>query len=108
MGRNDVDEVMSYFAENATLRPGPYAPVSGHDAIRVTVEGYFSGGTCVDHEILFIATAGAVVLMERIDHWIINGKTMAIPHTWGLARRRTKKSRPGVSTSPLPVTPNVS
>jgi len=58
----------------------PYAPVSGHDAIRETVEGYFSGGTCVNHEILFIATAGDVVLMERIDHWKINGKTMDIPH----------------------------
>ena len=32
-GRNDVDEVMSYFAENLTLHAGHYAPVSGHDAI---------------------------------------------------------------------------
>jgi limonene-1,2-epoxide hydrolase len=79
-GRNDVDEVMSHFAEDATLHAGPYAPVLGHNAIRKTVEGYFSRGTCVDHEILFIATVGDVVLMERIDHWIINGKTLAIPH----------------------------
>jgi limonene-1,2-epoxide hydrolase len=79
-GRNDVDEVMSYFAENLTLHIGPYAPVSGHDAIRKTMEGYFSGGTCVNHEILYLAAVGDVVLMERIDHWIINGKTMDIPH----------------------------
>ena len=25
-GRNDVDEVMSYFADNLTLHTGPYAP----------------------------------------------------------------------------------
>ena len=39
-GRNDVDEVMSYFSENVTLHAGPYAPVSGHEAMRKTVEGY--------------------------------------------------------------------
>ena len=79
-GRNDVDEVMSYLAENLTLHSGPYTPISGHDAIRKTVEGYFCGGTCVDHEILYLAAVGDVVLMERIDHWIINGKAMDIPH----------------------------
>jgi limonene-1,2-epoxide hydrolase len=79
-GCNDIDEVMSYFAENLTVPIGPYAPVSGHDAIRKTMEGYFSGGTCVDHEIIYLAAVGDVVLMERIDHWIIDGKTLAIPH----------------------------
>ena len=74
-GRNDVDEVMSYFAENAALHAGPYAPVLGHDVIRKTVEGYFSGGTCVGHEILF-----------------------AIPHM-GFARWQIRKSPPGVNTS---------
>ncbi|HME74262.1 MAG TPA: nuclear transport factor 2 family protein [Mycobacterium sp.] len=104
-GRNDVDEVMSYIAENLTLHVGPYAPVSGHDAIRKTMEGYFSGGTCVDLEILYLAAVGDVVLMERIDHWIVNGKTMDIPHMGGLRGERTKKSPPGTSTSPHPVTP---
>jgi limonene-1,2-epoxide hydrolase len=44
------------------------------------MEGYFSRGTCVYHEILYLAAVGDVVLMERIDHWIINGKKMDIPH----------------------------
>jgi len=79
-GRNDVDAVVCHFAENANLHAGPYAPVLGHDAIRKSVDGYLSRGTCVDHEILFIATVGDVVPMERIDHWIIDGKTLAIPH----------------------------
>ncbi|WP_396836819.1 limonene-1,2-epoxide hydrolase family protein [Mycobacterium sp. ITM-2016-00318] len=33
-----------------------------------------------NHEILYLATAGDVVLMERIDHWIIDWKSLAIPH----------------------------
>jgi limonene-1,2-epoxide hydrolase len=74
-GRNDVDEVMSHFAEGLTLYVGPYAPVSGRDAIRKTIEAYFSRGKCVDLEILYLAADG-VVLMERDDHWIVNGKKM--------------------------------
>ena len=79
-GHNDVDEVMTYLAENLTLHSCPYPPVSGRDAIRKTVEGYFRGGACVGHEILYLATIGDVVLMERIDHWIINGRALDIPH----------------------------
>ena len=105
-GRNDVDAVMCHFAENATLHAGPYAPVLGHDAIRKTVNGYFSRGTCVDHEILFIATVGDVVLMERIDHWIIDGKTLAIPHMGVCEVKGRKNQPPGVNTSLRPSTPN--
>ena len=43
-GRNDVDEIMSYFSEDVSLRAGLYAPVSGHDATRKTVEGWSSLG----------------------------------------------------------------
>jgi limonene-1,2-epoxide hydrolase len=79
-GRNDVDDVMSYFADDITLHAGPYPSVAGHEQVRNAVKGYFSGGTCIKHEILFLATAGDAVLMERIDHWIIDGTTLAIPH----------------------------
>jgi len=73
-GRNDVDEVMRHFAENLVLYVGPYPPVSGRDAIRKTMDAYFSRGTCVDLEILYLAVDGDVVLMERDDHWIVNGE----------------------------------
>ena len=107
MGRNDVDEVMSYFAENLTLHVGPYAPVSGHEAIRKTVEGYFSGGICVDHEILYLATAGDVVLMERIDHWIINGKKLDYTAHGGLRGEGPKNHRLARVLHPHPVTPKL-
>ena len=41
--------------------------------------------------------------MERIDHWIINGKTLAIPHM-GVCEVKGPKSPPGAKTSPHPVT----
>jgi limonene-1,2-epoxide hydrolase len=72
--RNDVDEVMSHFSDDLTLYVGPYPPISGRDAIRKTMEAYFSRGTCVDLKILYLAVDNDVVLMERDDHWIVNGK----------------------------------
>jgi limonene-1,2-epoxide hydrolase len=78
-GRNDIDEVMSHFADDLTLYVGPYPPVSGRDAIRKTMEAYFARGTCVDLKIVYLAVDGDVVLMERDDHWIVNGKEMHWP-----------------------------
>jgi limonene-1,2-epoxide hydrolase len=76
-GRNDVDDVMSHFAEDAVFDTGPSYPVlAGRDTIRKTIEAYFSRGTCVDLEILYLAVDRDVVLMERDDHWIVNGKKM--------------------------------
>ena len=79
-GRNDVDEVMSHFAEDAVWDIGPsYPRLSGSDAIRKTMEAYFSRGTCVDLEIRYLAVDGDVVLIERLDHWIVNGNKMDTP-----------------------------
>jgi limonene-1,2-epoxide hydrolase len=77
----DVDEVMSYFAEDATYDIGAsYPTLSGRDAIRKTIEAYFSRSvTDVDLKILHLAVDGNVVLMERLDHWIVNGKTIDTP-----------------------------
>jgi limonene-1,2-epoxide hydrolase len=73
-GRNDIDEVMSHFADDLVLYVGPHPPIAGHDAIRKTMEAYFGRGTCVDLKILYLAVDGNVVLMQRDDHWIVNGK----------------------------------
>ncbi|MDF3339606.1 limonene-1,2-epoxide hydrolase family protein [Mycolicibacterium septicum] len=79
-GRNDVDEVMSHFAENATFDIGPDWPkLAGRDAIHDMMKVFFAGGNCVDLEILHLAVAGDVVLMERRDHWIVEGKQMSWP-----------------------------
>jgi limonene-1,2-epoxide hydrolase len=76
----DVEEAMSYFAQDAVWDIGPsYPPLSGRDAIRKTVEAYFNRATDVDLKILHLAVDGHVVLMERLDHWIVNGKTIDTP-----------------------------
>lgn len=79
-GNNDVDEVMSHFADDATFDIGPEWPtLSGRDAIHEMMKAFFSRGTCVDLEIRYLAVDGDVVLMERTDHWIVDGEQKSWP-----------------------------
>ena len=71
----DVYEALKYFAQDAVDYIGPsYPRLSGHDAIRKTLHAYFNRATECDLKILHLAVDGDVVLMERFDHWIVNGK----------------------------------
>ncbi|WP_085235459.1 limonene-1,2-epoxide hydrolase family protein [Mycobacterium conspicuum] len=79
-GRNDVDEVMSHFAEGARFDIGPaYPKLTGRDAIGKLMKQFFGRGTCVELEIRHLAVDGNVVLMERRDHWILDGKDTGWP-----------------------------
>ena len=79
-GRNDIDEIMSHFADDATFDIGPSFPqLSGRDAIHKIMKAFFDRGKCVDLEIRHLAVDGNVVLMERFDHWIVEGKQTSWP-----------------------------
>lgn len=71
---------MSHFAEDATFDIGPDWPkLAGSAAIQDMMTTFFAGGRCVDLEVLFLAVDGDVVLMERRDHWVVDGKQMSWP-----------------------------
>lgn len=79
-GRNDVEEIISHFADDATFDIGPAWPkVSGRDAIYDLLKQFFAGGTCVELKILHLAVDGDVVLMERTDYWSVGGTEMSWP-----------------------------
>jgi limonene-1,2-epoxide hydrolase len=79
-GSNDVDEIVSHFAEDATFDIGPSWPrLSGRDAIHELMKVFFAGRTCVDLEILHLAVDKDVVMMERTDHWIVGGEQKSWP-----------------------------
>jgi limonene-1,2-epoxide hydrolase len=77
---NDVETVMSHFAENATFDIGPDWPkLQGRAAIHEMMKTFFAGGKCVDLKVLHLAVDGNVVLMERTDYWVVDGKQMSWP-----------------------------
>ncbi|MCV7113396.1 nuclear transport factor 2 family protein [Mycolicibacterium setense] len=77
---NDVDEVMSHFADDATFDIGPDWPkLAGREAIYDLMKVFFGRGKVVDLEIRHLAVDGDVVLMERFDHWVMEGTPLSWP-----------------------------
>ena len=70
--RLDVDEISSWFADDAVWDNVPFGPVRGIAEIRKSVEGYVSRTTSQRIEILNLAVDGNVVLTERLDHLRFN------------------------------------
>jgi limonene-1,2-epoxide hydrolase len=76
----DAEQVMAYFAPDATWLPGFGIPTSsGYDEIRQAVEGFLKSLTWIDNEILNLAVTGNVVLTERVDHMIFDGNKLDMP-----------------------------
>lgn len=77
---NDLDRIMSHFADDAVYHNIPVAPVAGQKAIREVVQGFMGMATRVDWQLRNLAqTDGGVVLTERVDRFHINGKWLELP-----------------------------
>jgi len=76
----DVDQIMAYFALDATWKPSLVHPTSsGLEEIRREVEGILKDMTWGDIEIIHLAVAGNVVLAEFVHRFIMNGKRLGAP-----------------------------
>lgn len=73
--RLDADEIVSHFAEDAVwefpggLFTGPYE-------IRKAVKGYLARTERCDLEVVNLAVTDNVVLTERVDHLLFDGKVI--------------------------------
>jgi limonene-1,2-epoxide hydrolase len=77
--RRDVDELMTYFADDATYHNIPMEPAVGAAAIRTFLEGFLAMTSDISFEVhRQVATAG-VVMNERTDTMTIGGNTIALP-----------------------------
>ncbi len=65
--RLDVDELVSYFAEDGTYYNMPIEPVSGHDALRAFIGGFIDSWTKTDWETITLVGEGDIVVAERMD-----------------------------------------
>lgn len=77
---SDVAKVMDHFASDAVYHNIPVEPVSGAQAIRGVIDGFMGMATKVDWQLLNIAQSGdSVVMTERVDRFLINGKWIGLP-----------------------------
>jgi limonene-1,2-epoxide hydrolase len=78
--RNDLDELMGYFASDALYHNIPMAPVKGLEAIRQTLHGFSSSASEVEWVLHQIAeNAHGAVLTERTDRFKVAGKWIELP-----------------------------
>ncbi|MCH8862505.1 MAG: nuclear transport factor 2 family protein [Proteobacteria bacterium] len=75
----DIDSVMEFFTPDAVYHNMPMAPVSGLAAIRQVIERFIGPAEEVDWQILTLAESGDSVMAERMDRFVIDGKTVGLP-----------------------------
>jgi len=78
--RNDLDEIMSFFAADCVYHNMPIEPARGIEATRKMLEGFSSMATKVEWVLHQIAESEAgVVLTERTDRFEIGGRWVELP-----------------------------
>ena len=78
--KNDLDRIMTYFTDDAVYHNIPMASVSGLTAIRAVLQGFLGLASQVDWRVRHLAEDDAgVVLTERVDRFLINGKWLELP-----------------------------
>ena len=77
--RLDVDELVTYFAEDGTYYNMPIEPVSGHDNLRGFIGNFLASWEKTDWEILNILAEGDLVIAERVDRTVVAGREVDLP-----------------------------
>ena len=78
--RNDLDEIMGFFADDCVYHNMPMAPARGIEATRAIIKGYSSMASRVEWVLHQIAeTESGVVLTERTDRFEIGGRWVELP-----------------------------
>lgn len=78
--RKNVDELLAFFTDDAVYHNIPLEPAKGKDAIRGVINTFLPMAKSVHFKVLKSASAGNVVLNERVDVFDLgNGKTISLP-----------------------------
>lgn len=77
--RQDLEELLGYFAEGAVYHNIPLAPAEGRDAIETTLKQFLDPEGEAEFAIRHLAVSGNAVLTERLDRLTLQGKRVEIP-----------------------------
>jgi limonene-1,2-epoxide hydrolase len=77
--RKNIDELMSFFAQDAVYHNIPVSPVKGAAAIRAAFLGFIELMDSIDLDLLAIAAHGNLVFTERVDRFRWQGKRLDLP-----------------------------
>jgi limonene-1,2-epoxide hydrolase len=77
--RRDCVELVGYFSDDAVYHNIPVDPVRGPEAIRKVLESFLAPASNAEFELRGIAVNGNLVLTERVDRFVVNGKPVVLP-----------------------------
>jgi len=77
--RQDVEELLAFFTEDAVYHNIPLPAAEGKEAIRATLSQFLNPSGTAQFDILALAVSGNKVLTERVDHLTIGDKKVSIP-----------------------------
>jgi limonene-1,2-epoxide hydrolase len=75
----DPAKAAAFFSDDAVYHNIPLDPVNGRDAIGTTIASFFGMADKVWFDTLHIVADGPIVLTERIDHFMMGGRDIALP-----------------------------
>ncbi|MBI5284663.1 MAG: SgcJ/EcaC family oxidoreductase [Chloroflexi bacterium] len=75
----DQQKTPDAFTDDGVYHNMPMAPATGKDAIKALLGMILTPASSVKFEIKQIAAAGEVVMTERIDTFVMGGKTVTLP-----------------------------
>ena len=78
-GRLNIDELVSFFTEDAVYHNIPMRPATGKASIRKVITALMRGVTGIRFEVHHQITSGNVVINERTDHTEMGDKKFSLP-----------------------------
>lgn len=77
--RLDPAELAGYFAEDGVYHNMPVGPVAGRENVQRFIESFAGSWTGTTWDILHLASAGDVVIAERLDRTTAGDKAVDLP-----------------------------
>lgn len=75
----DADRLLTFFTEDAVYHNMPMAAVRGKPAIRSVLDMFLTPAQSVEFDVINAAEAGNTVMTERVDRFVIGGRTVELP-----------------------------
>lgn len=75
----NVDELVGYFASDGTYYNMPMQRVSGHENLTKFIGAFLERWEKTDWEIINLLAEGDVVMVERMDRTVADGKPVELP-----------------------------
>src|SRR5215212_5482924 len=79
IAQGDAAKAAEFFSDDAIYHNIPLDPVNGRDAIRDTIAMFLGMAVKVWFDTLHLVADGPLVMTERIDHFVMGDRDIALP-----------------------------